>query len=167
MSTRRKRLNDPPKAAEPARPPAPAAKPSPAASPATPPRRPASGGGLPYREDFRCKEKLALARLREIEEMFASGAAAQGTFKWQELAAERRELILIRDGMEWAISISLSAKDDPARSKALDLEVAAHMETRMAFIRRLEAEGEWRQARIHRMALLDIRHELRQQYFRG
>lgn len=108
-------------------------------------------------------------RLAELDDRLGSVAGTEGkdfSYRDRELMAERRELQDLRRTTEGRIN-GHSAELTPTQQEAeaqrqarLDAWVQEQTANTLAFAEKLESEGDYRQARIHRMDLLRIRERL-------
>jgi small-conductance mechanosensitive channel len=88
------------------------------------------------------------------------------SYRAQELEAERVDLMRLRSTTTEELR-ALNATDkplDPQRAKLLDELVVERKESVENFIKKLEREGDWRQVRIWKMELLDIRRQVAKEY---
>lgn len=92
---------------------------------------------------------------------------AQQSFEMQELRSELHQLARWRDDTErklGAIDTSPKPKKDADRQKVLDVFEAETRKQLEHFIGKLEREGDFRQARIHRESLLTLRERIEHEF---
>lgn len=126
-----------------------------------------------YREDLEWAENFINARLYEIDLEFGPSSNIDrprnghgSTYYERELAHEERELKCLLGEIEWQISKSPSANDTEARQARLNAAVETDLETIRASIKRWMAQGEFREARLRRVLLPQLRIDLRARNFR-
>lgn len=126
-----------------------------------------------FKEDLEWAEQFVSARLYEIDLQFGPTSNidrprdGQGsTYYERELAFEERELKCLLGEIEWRIPKSPSANDTPARTARLDAAVETDLETIMASIKRWMVQGEFREARLRRVLLPQLKIDLRARNFR-
>jgi hypothetical protein len=95
-------------------------------------------------------------RLAEIEAL--ERVVAAGTYQAQELACERLELARIRNIAALKLrALATGRPEDDVRHRAMvERLIAERRAQTLAYVEKLTREGDHRQARIHRLSMLDI-----------
>lgn len=105
------------------------------------------------------REKLAdvSARIKELQKLDLSDPSYQS----QERRAELRHLLGEKQYDEDRIERKPVDREAQARTRAaIEFATQEAVENKLAFIARLEAQGEWSQAKIHRIDLQRIRERM-------
>ena len=108
------------------------------------------------------------ARLAELEIALAN-CPVDGSYERQELQSEKNDLVTQRRIAERALSALAATQRSPTpteirkerrRNKFVDAEIATRREGLVAWIESLERSGDWRQARLWRAELLNLREQV-------
>ncbi len=119
------------------------------------------------------EQQILEMRLTSIDRRFAEIDARLPTcgndsYVHQELSTERQNLVLNRNVADLRLReikgevqvdpdrAKRMTEDEQRRAKLIKRQIEERRETGEAFVAKLEAQGEFQQARIHRLALLDI-----------
>ena len=88
------------------------------------------------------------------------------SYQRQELLTEQNELNTQRRVTERAISdlAAPPAKPNPARERFIAAEVATRREGLVAWIKSLERSGDWRNARLYRQSMLELREQVEREF---
>lgn len=128
-----------------------------------------------YREDLQWAAEKIDARLYEIDLQFGPKFPERkseefyksASHRQRELAHEERELKILHSEIEHHIPKALSAMDTPQKARALDKEVQNRLEVMNFQINRWERQAEYREARIRRLIVPQLRIDLRKEFFRS
>ena len=121
------------------------------------------------------EKEILTDRLREINERLAklmvelANQPTDGSYQRQELLTEKNELVAQRRVAQRKLG-DLAAPPpapDERRKKFIDAEVAVRREGTLAWIEKLERAGDFRNARLWRSELLNLREQVEREYPTG
>ena len=111
-------------------------------------------------------------RLRDIATRLAdleiqlNNCPKDGSYERQELESEKNDLLTHRRVTERALTdlAAPPAKPNERREKFITAETATRRESTVAFVEKLERQGDFRQARLWRAELLNLREQVEKEY---
>ena len=118
------------------------------------------------------EKQILLDRLQDIEARLAevrielANLPRDGSYEFQEKSSELNGLLTLKRVTERALNdlTAPPAKPNQAREKFIAAEVATRREGLVAWIESLERSGDWRNARLYRQSMLELREQVEKEF---